>query len=235
MINFAIATFCYGERYYAQANRLISSFDNISIKPNIFIITDNIEVIQKRHFVFCDNISIYNSKYAKYATNYYDFDFSVKRFSLLHALNHGFTKIILVDADVVPTSAFNIDNINKCFSTNSISGPSNYILENEIGNNSMLGRRMMYYAKKFNIHIDIKNILVSEDCIQYFDIDIDKFYKFISTWDECIRIKDMDKLYNIPAGNIDEITFSALYNNIKLINNSKQAINLLNAYHDKWY
>lgn len=234
-MDFAIASFCYGSRYYKQANRLIKSFDDIPIKPNIFIVTDDVSAIEKRNFVHCDSIINYNDKYVNYATNYYDFDFSVKRFSLLFALNNGFSKIILTDADVIPNVNFNIENISRCFTANSVAGPSNYILENEIFSNSMLGRRMMYYAKKFNFAIDTKNMLVSEDCIQYFDISTDKFYEFISIWDRCIDIKNNDNLDNIPAGNIDEISFSALYNNIKLINNSEQAVNLLNAYHDKWY
>jgi hypothetical protein len=78
-------------------------------------------------------------------------------------------------------------------------------------------------------------MLVSEDCVQYFDISKESFNKFLDTWEECIKIKYTNNLPNIPAGNIDEITFSALYNSIKLNNNSEHAVNILTQYHDKWY
>ena len=63
----------------------------------------------------------------------------------------------------------------------------------------------------------------------------EKFYSFLSTWDKCIEIKKTDNLRNIPAGNIDEMCFSAFYNDIKLYNNSSKHINLLIPNHDKWY
>lgn len=235
-MNFAVSTFCYGNRYYSQVNRMIESFLILDEKPNVFVVTDNPNAISKYNFVFTDHINNYNQKYTEYNTNYYDFDFSVKRFSLKFALDNGYTRIILSDADsVADSSRFNQNNIDKCFSENTVSGPVNFILEKEMTNNSMLGQRLKYYENQFGVSFDKTNMLVSEDCVQYFDISKESFNKFLDTWEECIKIKYTNNLPNIPAGNIDEITFSALYNNIKLNNNSEYAVNILTQYHDKWY
>ena len=51
-MEYAIATFCYGERYYNQTNRLIESFDYMETKPDIFIVTDSVDSIIDRDFVF---------------------------------------------------------------------------------------------------------------------------------------------------------------------------------------
>lgn len=235
-MNFAIATFCYGERYYKQVNRMIESIDILDNKPKIFIVTDNINSINKKNFVHVEDISNYNFKYKNYEpNNYYSFDFSVKRFSLRFALDSGFSKIILSDADAMANpKSFSETNILKCFKNNSVSGPVNYNLKEHLYTNSMLGNRFLYYEKIYNVNFD-KDILVSEDCIQYFDIDTEKFYTFLNIWDECIKIKDRDNLPNIPAGNIDEISFSALYNKISLYNNSDVSAGILNAHHDTWY
>ena len=73
-MEYAIATFCYGERYYNQTNRMIESFDYMEVKPQIFIVTDNVDALVKRDFVNVKNISEYNSKYVTYDKNYYGFD-----------------------------------------------------------------------------------------------------------------------------------------------------------------
>ena len=57
----------------------------------------------------------------------------------------------------------------------------------------------------------------------------------VNCYNECIKIKKEDSLRNVPAGNIDEMCFSAFYNGIDLKNNSSQGINLLTPKHDKWY
>jgi len=235
-MEYAIATFCYGERYYSQTNRMIESFKNLQDKPKIFIVTDSPQSITKEDFVFVSHIKDYDERYVTYNTNYYDFDFSVKRFSVKFALDSGFTKIILTDTDVIPNfSLFTNENILKCFIPNSVSGQVTYLFEKEIETNSMLGRRFVHYENKFNVQYNKVDMWMPEDCVQFLDIEKEKFYSFLKTWDDCIKIKYSDNLYNIPAGNIDEMCFSAFYNGIELKNNSNTYINLLIPNHDKWY
>jgi len=235
-MEYAIATFCYGDRYYAQTNRMIESFKEFEDRPNIFIVTDNPESITKEDYVFVSHIKDYNEKYVTYNTNYYDFDFSVKRFSVKFALDSGFTKVILTDTDVIPNkSLFTKKNVLECFIPNSVAGQVTYLFEKEVETNSMLGRRYLHYENKFDVQYNKVDMWMPEDCIQFLDIDKDKFYSFLKTWDECIEIKYVDNLYNIPAGNIDEMCFSALHNGVDLKNNSSKHINLLIPNHDKWY
>ena len=235
-MSYAIATFCYGERYYDQTNRMIESFKKLQNRPKIFIVTDKPEAIIKEDFVFVSDIKNYNEKYSTYNTNYYDFDFSVKRFSVRFALDNGFTKIILTDTDVIPNEGlFSDDSILETFIPNSVSGQVTYLFEKEIDTNSMLGRRFTHYETSFGVDYNKKDMWMPEDCIQFLDIEKEKFYSFLSTWDKCIEIKYSDDLHNIPAGNIDEMCFSALHNGIELHNNSDKHINLLIPKHDKWY
>jgi hypothetical protein len=235
-MSYAIATFCYGERYYNQTNRMIESFKKIKDKPKIFIVTDSVESINKEDYVFVSHIKEYDEKYSTYNTNYYDFDFSVKRFSVKFALDNGFTKIILTDTDVIPNeNSFTQKNVLDCFIPNSISGQVTYLFETEMTRNSMLGRRFIHYESKFGVDYNKKDMWMPEDCIQFLDIEKEKFYSFLTTWDKCIEIKYSDNLYNIPAGNIDEMCFSAFYNGVELYNNSNKHINLLTPNHDKWY
>lgn len=234
---FAISTFCYGERYYLQTNRLINSFLEVNEQPDIFVVTDSPCSISKHDFVKVKHINDYNKKYSSYSNDYYSFDFSVKRFSLLFAFESGYNNVILTDADIVVNEKlFSINSIMRIFSNNSISGQVTYDFQNEINTNSMLGRRLLKYEKFLNTTID-KQLLneMVEDCIQFISIDDDKKFKFIDTWNTCIEIKDSQGLLNIPAGNIDEMCFSALYNDIKSVNSSNKSINLLIAKHDKWY
>ena len=60
-MDYAIATFCYGERYYDQTNRMIESFKNFEEKPKIFIVTDKPDSIIKEDFVFVSNIKEYDN------------------------------------------------------------------------------------------------------------------------------------------------------------------------------
>lgn len=236
-MKYSIATFCYGERYYEQANRLINSFDFLDIKPNIFIVTDKPESIIDKNFVFKKNISEYNSKYLNYNKNYYSFDFSVKRYSLLYALENGYRNVILVDADVVCNqSYYNHDKIINSFVENSIAGQVTYNFNDEIKSSSQLGKRFLYYEKKHDMQFD-KNLLsfMPEDCIQFISIEKKLINKFMNLWGDCVNIKYNENLLNIPAGNIDEMSFSALMCGMKLVNNSDKSINLLIAKHDKWY
>jgi hypothetical protein len=235
-MSYAIATFCYGERYYDQTNRMIESFKKTPNRPKIFIVTDKPEAIIKEDFVFVSDIKNYDEKYSTYNTNYYDFDFSVKRFSVRFALDNGFTKIILTDTDVIPNEGLYSDKtILETFIPNSISGQVTYLFEKEVETNSMLGRRLKHYETSFGVDYNKKDMWMPEDCIQFLDIEKEKFYSFLSTWDKCIEIKYLDDLHNIPAGNIDEMCFSALHNGIELHNNSDKHINLLIPKHDKWY
>jgi len=234
---YAISTFCFGERYYQQTNRLINSFKELQNRPNIFIVTDSIDSIIKEEFVHIKNVGDYNKKYLEYKKNYYGFDFSVKRFSLLFAFENGYNNVILTDTDVVPNKTlFKDELIFNNFIENSVAGQTCYDFESEVISNSMLGRRLLHYEQKFNVIFDKKNLKsMPEDCVQFISIPNEKKFTFLRTWDECIKIKDKDNLPNIPAGNIDEMCFSALYNNIKCVNNSNKTINILTANHDKWY
>lgn len=236
-MSYAIATFCYGERYYNQTNRLIKSFDELEEKSPIFIVTDNPDALEKREYVFLKNISDYKEKHLEYANNYYDFDFSVKRFSLLFAFENKFNNVILTDTDVLPNdSLYNYENVMRGFVENSVAGQVTYNFENEQNSNSMLGNRFKYYEDKYQVKYDRSNLTeMAEDCIQFISIEDDLKFKFIQTWSDCIKIKDEDGLPNAPAGNIDEMCFSALYNGLRVVNNSAKAMNLLVAHHDKWY
>jgi hypothetical protein len=236
-INYAIATFCFGERYYKQTNRLIQSFDYLESKPNIFIITDSENEIDKRDFVFVKNVSAYNAKYLTYQKNYYSFDFSVKRFALQFAFENNFENVILSDTDIVVNeNLYSHDRIMECFQTNSIVGQVTYNFNNQIQTNSQLGQRFLYYEKKFGITFPKEMLdFMPEDCVQFISIEKSKQFKFLNTWNECIKIKNRDSLSNAPAGNIDEMCFSALYNDLYVGNNSHIHINLVIPKHDKWY
>lgn len=236
-MKFAIATFCYGDRYYEQVNRFISSFDSLDYKVNLFVVTDNEDKILKRDFVSVKNIRDYNEKYLNYNKDYYSFDFSVKRYSVQFAFENGYNNVILSDADaVVNESLFTENTLKQCFSVNTISGPVTYDFKNQINTGSMLGRRFVHYEQKYNVEFD-KELLdtMPEDCVQYISIEDDKKNSFLKTWDECVEIKYGDKLHNIPAGNIDEMCFAALLNGIHLKNNSSVSVNVLINKHDKWY
>lgn len=236
-MEYAIATFCYGERYYIQTNRMIESFDLLTNPPQIFIVTDNVDVIVKRSFVNIKHISDYNPKYSDYKEDYYSFDFSVKRFSLLFAFDSGYDNVILTDTDaIVNQQLYSHQKVMECFAPNSISGQVTYNFKNEIITNSMLGRRLVHYEKVFQVSFDKEELTtMPEDCIQFISIEGNLKYKFLEVWDKCIKIKDSESLPNIPAGNIDEMCFSALFYKIKLLNNSNKHINLLTPKHDKWY
>lgn len=235
--NYSIATFCYGERYYNQTNRLIESLEEYEDRPEVFVVTDSPESILKKNFVKVKHINEYNEKYSTYHKNYYNFDFSVKRFSLLFAFENGYNKVILVDTDVVANPPlFKKESILNTFSHNAIASQVVYSFFSENQRSSMLGRRFLHYEKSFGVEFD-KSLLSSmpEDCIQFIWVDDDKKFKFIETWDKCISIKDSENLHNTPAGNIDEMCFSALFNGIQCVNSSDKSVNLLIAKHDKWY
>lgn len=236
-MGFCFATFCFGERYYEQVNRFINDISESNTQPILVVVTDKPDMIKKEHFVRVFNVNDFNKEYTEYANNYYDFDFSVKRYALLASFNEGFTKIVLVDCDVrVNYSIFNEENIKKSFEPNSIMGPVTYNFNQQINTNSELGRRLVEYENHFNIHFNKEKLnYMPEDCIQYINIDKDKFLDFISTWDKCIDYKKTKPLRNVPAGNIDEMCFSALSNNINVGNNSNKSLNIIYAQHDKWY
>jgi hypothetical protein len=236
-MSFAIATFCFGERYYQQTNRLIESFNTVDFKPQVFVVTDSVSSINKTEFVHVKDIREYDEKYTNYEKNYYGFDFSVKRFALSFAFENGFDKVILCDTDIVANETlFNENSVLNTFIENSIAGQTTYNFLHEVNTNSMLGRRFLHYEKKFGVEYD-KSLLnfMPEDCIQFIWINEDKKMDFIKTWSECIFIKDQENLPNVPAGNIDEMCFSALFNQLTCENSSHKSVNLLLAKHDKWY
>jgi len=236
-MEYSIATFCYGERYYSQTNRLIESLEFLSEKPDVFVVTDSPESITKKEYVKVKHIDEYNSKYNTYEKDYYGFDFSVKRFSVLFAFENGYSKVILTDTDAIANpNLFNHQSVLNSFVNNSILGQVTYNFDNEIKTNSMLGVRFLKYEEVFGVVYDKSELqYMPEDCIQYIDIDESKKYNFINTWSECIKIKDEYGLHNVPAGNIDEMCFSAMYNGITVGNNSDKSLNLLYPEHDKWY
>lgn len=234
---FAISTFCYGERYYNQTNRLIDSFKNYNETPEIFVVTDNPNEIQKQDFVKVKNIKEYSEKYSTYNKDYYTFDFSVKRFSLSFAFENGYENVILTDTDAVRNeNTFSTASIMNTFVGNSIGGQVVYNFSNEVITNSMLGRRFLHYEKEFGLEFE-KTLIneMPEDCIQFISIPHEKKMKFMEIWDKCIKIKDTQNLPNVPAGNIDEMCFAALYNGINCVNTSDKSVNLLISKHDKWY
>jgi hypothetical protein len=236
-MEYAIATFCYGDRYHKQTNRMIESFDYMEKKPPIYIVTDDPEAIYKRDFVFVKHINKFNSKYFTYGKDYYTFDFSVKRFSVQYAFDEGYEKIILTDTDVLVNDLlYTHETIMECFIPNSIMGQVTYNFTEQQKTNTDLGARFLHYEKIFNVEYD-KNELnfMPEDCVQFIDIKGENRYNFLNTWNECIKIKDNDNLRNTPAGNIDEMCFSALFNGLKVGNNSNKHYNLIIPRHDKWY
>jgi len=236
-INYAIATFCFGERYYQQTNRMIQSFDSLDSKPTFFIVTDKPEEIECRNFVKVKSVGEYNAKYLEYEKNYYSFDFSVKRYALLFAFENGYENVILTDTDVVLNeSLYSHDRIMECFIPNTIAGQVTYNFSSEVFKNSELGRRFLYYEMKFDVAYK-KSLLnfMPEDCVQFISIEGKKRFEFLETWNQCIKIKNSDGLRNAPAGNIDEMCFSALYNDLNVGNNSHKHINLVIPKHDKWY
>lgn len=237
MVDFAISTFCFGQRYYDQTNRFISHLDKLEKKPNLFIVTDSPEVILKREYVFVKNISEYDKDYSNYATNYYDFDFSVKRFALMYAFENDYEKVILTDTDVIIDPLYYTnEKVSNGFIKNTIAGQVTYNFHEQQSTNSMLGDRFKNYESEFWVTFN-KEMLneMPEDCVQFFYIEKPYQKRFLKTWDDCITLKKEKKYFNIPAGNIDEICFSALYNGLKLKNNSNIQINLFTPQHEKWY
>jgi hypothetical protein len=236
-MKFCFATFCFGERYYEQVNRFIEDISKSDFHPSLIVMTDNPEKIKNECFVTTFNIKDFNPQYSDYANNYYDFDFSVKRYSVLTAFKLDFTNVILIDADMrVNYGLFNEENIINSFRPNSILGPVTYNFSEQINTNSELGNRLLEYERHFNISVDKEKLnFMPEDCIQYISIDEDKFSHFLSSWDRCISYKQTKPLRNIPAGNIDEMCFSALINGIEVGNNSDKSLNIIYAQHDKWY
>lgn len=236
-MKFCFATFCFGERYYEQVNRFIDDITKSDFHPSLIVITDKPEKIKNQCFVTTFNISDFNPNYSTYAENYYDFDFSVKRFAVFAAFKLGYTNIILTDADIrVNYGLFNENNIINSFRPNSILGPVTYNFSEQINTNSELGNRLVEYERYFNISVDKDKLnFMPEDCIQYISIDEDKITHFLSSWDRCIEYKKIKPLRNIPAGNIDEMCFSAIINGIEVGNNSDKCLNIVYAEHDKWY
>lgn len=236
-MSFCFATFCFGSRYHNQVNRFIADINNSEYKPTLVVITDDPSAIKQRDFVRTFNVSDFNPNYLNYGKTYYDFDFSVKRFSVRAAHSLGYTKIILVDADMrVNYGLFNEENILKSFDHNSVVGPVTYNFSEQVNTNSELGRRLLEYEKKFNFNCNKDSLtFMPEDCVQYISMDDDKLLSFLNTWDECIEYKNSHPLRNIPAGNIDEMCFSSLYNGLTVGNNSDRSLNIIYPEHDKWY
>ena len=69
-MNYSIATFCYGERYYQQTNKFIDSLNTLIEKPQLFVVTDDVNAIKKESFVNVKDIREYNEKYFTYQKNF---------------------------------------------------------------------------------------------------------------------------------------------------------------------
>jgi hypothetical protein len=236
-MDFCITTFCFGDRYYQQCNRLITDLTKLDNPPLLFVVTDNVDSIFKFDFVKIVDVKTYNQNYLNYEKNYYGFDFSVKRYSLKASLDYGFEKIILVDCDArVNHQLFTEKNIMDSLIENSIMGQTTYDFNEQIISNSQLGNRLLKYEEVFGFVCNKDELrFMPEDCIQYFNIKKETFYKVLDDWDKCIEIKYSEGLPNIPAGNIDEICFCALKNGVVVGNNSNKSLNIMYPEHDKWY
>jgi hypothetical protein len=230
-----LSTFCFGERYRNQTNKLIESLQPFSDNILLFVVTDNEKEITSYPWVKVKNIKEYNPSYLNYKENYYDFDFSVKRYSLRFALENGHNKVALIDTDVLPGTRFSIDEFNNCFLENYIVGPVIYNFEKEINSSSDLGKRFMWYENYFKVNLVKDNLWMPEDCIQYIHIEKNKFKNFLDLWDKCIELKYENNLANVPAGNIDEMSFCASFNGIFLSNNFDKTLNVLTPKHEIWY
>ena len=229
---FCIATFGFGERYYNQINRLIESSKAFQDIPKIFVLTDKPEKIQTTENVEVVNISLYQDSYQFVENNYYIFDFSVKRWVVKHALLQNYNKIVLVDCDIIFNHSWNCEMYEKYFVEDSISGQVVYDLNNAF---DPLGKRYEYYKQHFGMDFEPSLVNeVPEDCITLFNFKSKELgLEFIDCWSDCIEVKNEHSLGNAPAGNIDEIAFSACKLGIPM--KYEYTYNLLVADHDKWY
>lgn len=227
--DFVFATFTFGNFYYSQTNRLIetSLLINEKDRPKILIITDNCNAITKANHVICENIKIYEPKYKELSKKYQDFDFSIKRFSIYQALNHGYLNIVLVDNDIIflPEN-YNSEIIKTFFEPNTISGPTVYFYGNDFLNNNnishglYLGHRFKDYLYYFDGITDSSkyiNMNMPEDCITYFSfLNIEQGFEYVNIWEQCRNYKYSAKLNVAPVGNIDEICYAAIKLNMRL-------------------
>ena len=62
MTQFAICTFCFGDRYHKQVNRMISEIELCQFHPPVVVVTDNVDNILDKPFVkkfdIQDNLAI---------------------------------------------------------------------------------------------------------------------------------------------------------------------------------
>lgn len=217
MNDFIFATFTFGDFYHQQTNRLIESSLKINKenRPLIFVITENCDNILKADNVICENICIYDSKYLSFNPIYEKFDFSVKRYSILQALKYGYTKIALIDNDIIflPES-YDKNIVSNFFEQNTVSGPTCYLYKDHLINNSYLGMRFSAYMRYFNNDSDMSkymDMIMPEDCITYFNfIDANQGYNFVDIWGVCRDYKYKVNLNEAPVGNIDEICYCAI-------------------------
>ena len=71
MEKIAIATFCYGERYHNQVNRMISEINSCDFKPTIVVVTDDVTKILDKPFVKTYDILEFNPEYKNYNNSYH--------------------------------------------------------------------------------------------------------------------------------------------------------------------
>jgi hypothetical protein len=235
-MKFCFATFVFGDRYYPVANRFIDDIIKSQFKPTLVVVTDRPDLIHQEDFVKTFDIRVLNKKYAYYATNYYGFDFSVERYAIKAALMLGYRKIVLTNAEMRVDCCFREEEIMTCFKENSILGPSTFDFNKEVTSSSKLGLRLREYEKLFGVEIDKSKLMkMPEDCIEYFQLTTEKYAAFLTDWDCCIEYKYTKPLSNIPIGNIDEICFCAVKNDINLGNNVDSSCRVVHAQHDRWY
>jgi hypothetical protein len=181
--NYAISTFCYGETYYEQTNRLIENTIHLEGSPEVYVVTDSPSSILKKDFVKVRHINKYDKKYSEYNKDYHNFDFSVKRFSLLFAFENGFDKVILTDADIVVDrfysqhSPYSQETIMSLFFDNTIAARMTYSFKDSVENNSQLGQRFLHYEKKYGVNFDKKSS--SSNSNNILKISSNKLFKII--------------------------------------------------------
>lgn len=228
---FCIASFCFSERYRNIAKkRIVKSCEENNI--NLIILTD-----RPAEFPNLPNLRVFNiNEYQdsrKLIHKYFEFDFSVKRFSLKKAYELGYKKILLADCDTVIVSPEILaDTINKrCTKYNAVY-PFSAVYNVDF---ERFGR-LKYYLEENNTKEDFlkKNKIVSEDLQQLFTFKNDEsFQKFFNTWEQLEEIKKHKNIQLRPRSSIEEIAYSSYINGIDLI---QEAVPTgIRAVHNAWY
>lgn len=229
MIDFCFTTMSFGERYYKQSERFILDRDKHCPEIKIIIITDNTDFFKKFNNVIAVNVGDYNPKYLNYETNYYKFDNSCRRFSILASIDSGFTNIVHIDNDNHFTKTWNLTSFKNLFKKNVISSPLTY----NYHSHRDLGDKVLFYSKILNHNIEINEIKnLPEGCLNLMSFDTsDRALNFFKTWDECVKIRDEHKKF--ANNNLEEIFFSGKINGMYF--EHVQTHPFFSPKHEIWY